>query len=319
LATFGYKLFTLYLTPPRKPGDRLAFDLPQFGQERALGAIIDAADEVFNAGGDDDKGRKAYIELNKVSSQGWCSLLTASGGAYGESGEIVNVTTGQRSRLTHDDAVIHDARNLFVLPPFGDVGLLVAETRGRGTLVPSLLRRLNYQLDKIGALLRVESELADDVAWNNFLDDGASEITAVELVQHQRTADGSRLTKDAVIRGAYIRLSVEQGSIQGRLKSAVAAAKGKNPQPPNLAGVVGLRGFSDDAFDEEKVVIVDGRRERTLNVTSRWPSFIYNFSTDDRPADPADFLAEIRDSVEDTLDEMNVDRPKLDQWWPTQL
>lgn len=309
---YGYKVATAYLTPPNRPGERIAFDDPDLGADGARGLLHDALQALM--GGADDEQRSLYSRLDGVHMDGWGVLLSASGGSYGEAAEVVDRRTGRARRaLAHDDAVLRDARLLWLMPPHGTVGLLLSEARGRSHLGPAVVRRLNYHLKLTGAVMRLDSDVADDVAWSGFLDHADVSVSGIELVQNRRSLNGGRLTEEDVVSKALLTLSLEPGTqTQRRVRDAVGALRGRQRQRLNLAGLVGLRRYGDDDFDEEHLVVVQDGRKRRVNVTSGWPSFVYDLG-EDRVSD-AEFLDEVRQAAEDTMEALEVDHPQ--DWWP---
>jgi len=146
---YGYKVAMAYLTPPNSPGARIAFDDPELGADGARGLLQDALQAL--TGGAEDEQRYHHSRLDGVHMDGWGVLLTVSGGSYGEAAEVVDRRTGRARRaLARDDAVLRDARLLWLMPPHGTVGLLLSEARGRSHLGPAVVRRLNNYLKPAG-------------------------------------------------------------------------------------------------------------------------------------------------------------------------
>ena len=93
---YGYKVAMAYLTPPNRPGARIAVDDPDLGADGAQGLLHDALQALTR--GADDEQRSLYSRLDGVDMDGRGVLLTVSGGSYGEAAEVVDRRTGRARR-----------------------------------------------------------------------------------------------------------------------------------------------------------------------------------------------------------------------------
>ena len=311
---YGYKIFTFNLTPPQKPAKFINFDDAALGSGGARALLQATCTQL--AGGESDERKYQYTRFDRVTASGWRVLLLVSGGPFGEPAGVVDrITHAARVDLASDDVVLREGRVVFVVPPDGKQGLIVSEARGRSHVTPIVVKRLNTRLKSIGCVLRLDSDVADDVAWNGFLRADDVSVRSVELVQHPRASGAGRLTSEDNLRRARLVLDLDQEvRTQDRIVQAISGGRLRAGGKINLAGLVGLRRYVDDDFDEERLVVVKDRHERTLNVTHGWPSFVYEMG-DERPDLPT-FLAEIRAPIEDTLDSLGIERPG-GAWWPT--
>lgn len=311
--SYGYKMSVACLTPRQRPDQRIAFDDPALGAGGALSLVTNTLRAAME--GEADERKSVYTRFDQLQQSGWAVLLAASGGPFGEPAQVVDRHTGTaRASLGVDDAVLRDARLLFVLPPYGTQGLLISEARGRSHLGPAVIHRVNKRMADQGLVLRLDSEVADDVAWNAYLDRDDVSVSGVELVQNRRSADGGRFTEEDAIKKARLTLDLEPGTrTQQRVRGALSELRGKRAARLQLAGLVGLRQYRDDDFDEERLVVVQDGRRRSLNVTYGWPAFTYDLGQD--RLTEIEFLAAVRDAAADTLDALEVDRAP--SWWPS--
>jgi hypothetical protein len=317
MPTFGYKISALYLTPYRRQDVRLAFDHMQFGNGDASAAIKAALKKAKSKQGQADDTNLHYVRLEKIRSDNWGHLVRAKGGSYGDAAEVVEAASGDpRGTIEPGDAVIRDGRVLFIVPPTGELGLMVSEVRSRSHLTAAVLKELNKQLAiQPGVTARLEHEIADNVAWNEYLDQSDLRVSGVELVQHRRSADDTRFTEEDVVSRSTLRLQlVDTTEVQGRLRQAIDSLRGQQHQQPRLAELVGLRRYGDDAFDEQRLIVVQDGKERKIRVTTGWPSFTYAIDSEEQLSDRK-FLAEVRSASEDTLRALGADIPGSG-WWP---
>src|SRR5205823_3759196 len=162
--------------------------------------------------GQKDERRAIYNRFDSVLSSGWGILITASGGYYGEMGEVVDVDNGSASHhLNPSDAVLKESRVLLLVPPCGETGLIIAETRGRSHLTANVLQQLRTGLTSLGITVRVNSEFADEYAWSRFLDTEEINVRSVELVQNTRSSDRTNFTEENVKR-TTLKIDLEDGT-----------------------------------------------------------------------------------------------------------
>ncbi|MFG3618057.1 hypothetical protein [Nocardia sp. NPDC047654] len=316
MTTFGYRVMELYVTPLRKPDDRVPFTEPQ-ATTGLRSAVLKVIEDASSAGQKDD-GKSIYTRISVVKESGWGILLTAQGGDYGERREIFDVESGNPDdpprEIKLSDAVLKDFHILFIIPPYGVSGLMISEVRGRSHLTAPICAMLNSRLRQYGICIRLTSDLVDAQAWSEFLSDEGVGITGVELVQSTRSADRTAFTQENV-KSARLQLSLVDGSeVKRRILSAVRAMRDSN-KPPKLAGIVGLRGFKDEDFDEQQVITVHDGRQRKIDVTSSWPRFTYPIDTDE-PISAREFVEAVISTAKIALDNLNVDlsaqwRPKI--------
>ncbi|MFF1614846.1 hypothetical protein ACFVYA_44410 [Amycolatopsis sp. NPDC058278] len=306
----------LYVTPPRKR-DRMALTEPE-----AVGglyqAVLRAAKDAM-ARGEKDETRRHYTRVSQVRSDAWGILLNVKGGEYGEPREVIDVDSDEPEedprQIGQSDAVLSDFYSLLIIPPYGDAGLLITEVKGRSHLLPQTLRQLNYRLRDLGVFLRVTSDTVDARAWSEFLSDDSVGVTGVELVQSRPSPDRTRFTEENV-RRSRLHLDLEDGSqVKARVIDALRAMIGQEPKRPQLVGLVGLRDFEDEDFDEERIVTVYDGKERKIDVRSSWPRFTYAIDTDSRLT-AEQFVREVASTALDSLKLLNVDvaanwRPRI--------
>lgn len=316
MAKYGYRVMELIATPPNKMSE-VAFTEPVPGGLRE--AAFTAAKAAMTSGEKNDQ-RGVYTRVSDVKADAWGILLTVKGGQYGESRELLDVDSVDPDEpmrpVGPSDAVLSDLRVLLLIPPYGTKGLLVTETRSRSHWTSFVLNRLNLELRSLGVKLRTVREATDALAWSNYLSRDEVGIKSVELIQTTQSADRTRFTSENV-KSARLQLNIDDGSeLKRRLSSIVRGFTGQNVRHLQLAGVVGLRAdFSDDDFDEEKIIVVDGDREQKINVSGGWPQFTYSFDTDYVLSD-SEFVDGVLDVARKTLEHLNVDiaadwRPRI--------
>jgi len=317
MAKYGYRVMELIATPPNKSAE-IAFTDPEPSGLRD--AVLTAAKAAMASGERNDQ-RGMYTRVTNVKDDAWGVLLTVKGGQFGEPRELLDVDSDDPDEPTRpigpSDAVLSDLRVLLLIPPYGSKGLVVAETRSRSQWISFVLRRLNLELRSVGVKLRTVRDTTDAIAWGSYLSRDEVGIKSVELIQTNQSVDRTRFTSENV-KSARLQLNIADGSeLKRRLSAILQGLSGETVRRPRLAGVVGLRAdFSDEDFDEEKIVIVDGEREQKISVSGGWPLFTYTFDTDYALSD-AEFVDGVLDIARRTLEHMNVDvatnwRPRID-------
>lgn len=318
MATFGFKAAVFTVTPKRRPLDGLPFDFAAFGEGGLWKYLDTALRSAVSLTGHDDERKESYLRLDSVTSGGRLICVTASGGAYGDRAEIVDRVTGQsRLQVVADDAVLRDARTLLVVPGYGSQGVLLTEVRGRHHLMPSMVRRITTLLDAVPAVMRVDREIADDLAWATAFDNGTVQASELELVQRTRPNDRTLLTDNPAATKAKLTISLDKTTeTAGRLVNAIQALKGQHPDGQDMSaqftGIVGLRGYDDDDFDERHLVVVQDRQRRSINVTHGWPTFVYSFQEQTERPSIETFLTDTLGVAASILGGMSVDMP--DGW-----
>jgi hypothetical protein len=311
----GYKLSRLILTPPYRPTEELAFDNPVFGPEGARGFLADVVAEILGGQGVADERDSSYFRVDKADLGGWVLAIQGSGGSYGEPREVVNTRShAARGSIGVDDAVLQHLTFLMVIPPSGTSGVLVSEVRGRSHLTAGLLRRLkNHLLDK-GVAIRLESNIADEVAWNDFLDEDNVDVRSVELTQRNLSSDRTNFGSPKNVSRARLILDLSNDpdlkrGVFERIRDSRSTGK-----LAKLTSLVGIQMVDDDDFDEQKIVYVQDGRERSIRVTATWPSFTHDIDSAVVP-DLGTILSAAQTDTANVLQVMGVDRQS--GWWPT--
>ncbi|WP_344861624.1 hypothetical protein [Amycolatopsis ultiminotia] len=269
--------------------------------------------------GEKDETRQHYTRISQVRQDAWGILLNVKGGEYGEPREVIDVDANAPEedprQIGQSDAVLSDFYSLLIIPPYGHAGLLITEVKGRSHMTPATLRQLNFRLRDLGVFLRVTSDTVDAKAWSEFLEDDSVGVTGVELVQSSQSPDRTRFTTENV-RRSRLHLDLEDGSqVKARVVDALRAMIGLEPRRPQLVGLVGLRDFDDEDFDEERIITVCDGKERKIDVRSSWPKFTYAIDTEERLS-AAEFVQEVLPAALDSLRLLNVDvapnwRPRI--------
>ncbi|MBP2340172.1 hypothetical protein JOF41_006350 [Saccharothrix coeruleofusca] len=303
MSTYGFRVFELFATPLRS-FDRVSFTDPEPDGLKPI--IHDLAEKRVRSGGEKNEKKAIYSRFDSVRSSGWGVLITASGGYYGESAQVVDVESGEEAHsIATTDAVLRESRVLMLIPPYGETGLLVAETRGRSHLANGVLVQLNNDLKGYGVKLRTVTDLADEHAWNKFLDSEEIGIRSVELVQRTRSIDRTNFTSENVKKSTLIIDLEDDTEVKRRLRGALDELRGTKHRP-SLTGMIGLSHYRDEDFDEERIIAVVDGRNRTINITSGWPAFTYTIDTEERPSD-LHFVDEACEVARTTFPALNVD------------
>ncbi|MBW4720741.1 hypothetical protein [Saccharothrix obliqua] len=303
LSTYGFRVFELFATPLRS-FNRASFTEPEPDGLREI--VRELAGKRVESGGEKNDKKGIYNRFDSTEASNWGVLITASGGFYGEPAQVVDVESGEEARpIAVTDAVLRESRVLMLIPPIGESGLLIAETRGRSHLASSVLIQLNNDLKAHGIRLRTITDLADEHAWSKFLDAEEIGVRSVELVQRSQSTDRTNFTSENVKKSTLI-IDLEDGTeTKRRIRGALKELRGKG-QRPSLAGMVGLAHYRDEDFDEERIIAVVDGRDRTINITSGWPAFTYTIDCEDRPTDQH-FVEEACEVARTTFPALNVD------------
>lgn len=311
----GFRVFELVSTPLRS-WDRIDFGEPGPNGLRSL--LEDAARTRLQAGERNER-TSTFTRFDLVRTGGLGIFISTSGGLFGEHAEIVDSENGSPTgTVSVNDAILREFRTLLLVPSQGDAGLLIAEVRGRSHHTPGLLKLINYTLQRHNIKIRVYSELTDAHAWTEYIASDEVGVRGVELAQKTQSPDRTTFTNENV-KKSTLRIDLDDSTeVKNRLTDAMRTLVGRDRTHPRLAlsGVVGLRNFTDEDFDEEKILAVVDGREKKINVSSNWPSFVYDFESEDRPENE-EFMEEVLSVAERTMQEMNVDlardwRPKMD-------
>lgn len=322
MATFGIKLAVLEITPQRQPDNSFELDDAVFGPGGAL-ARIDEALTAARRRGDDDQRASTYSEIVSTAQQGCGVQVVARHGAYGTRRETVDRRNGSNGpTLSKDEAVLQESRLVFIVPDTGTRAVVVSEVRGRSHATKSVIKQLAHGLRPLGVVPRLRSEVADGIAWSKFLESEDSGIVGVELTNKTRYEDGVRLVDGDGVETVDLRLTIDpdSGTATGVLHALRDRylAKKSNHERINLARVVGVTGYreSDDEdrrFDDERVIVVENGRQRTINISRELPSFVYPINTDDVPTDE-EFQEEARPIVAELFEDLEIELPQ--GWWP---
>jgi hypothetical protein len=314
--SYGYQIFGVSLTPVRRPGEKINFNNSMFGSKGARGYLADHVAALLAQGqGASDPRRGTYFRLDNGKTGGWTVVLEASGGAFGEQREVVDTTThATSSTIGLNDAVLQSMTMILMIPPYGDTGFLVSETRGRSHLTSGLYEAMKVRTSARGLLMRLDRSISDEVAWNAYLNRTSVDIKSLELRQKTRSRDRTNFGNDRRVASATLSLRLRNDADTKRSLIDVIRPSAKSGKLAKVASVVGLENISDDDFDEQTVIYVENGRERRLNVTQNWPAFIYPINGTTAPT-TEDVLDEALSDVAGICDDIGLDRS--DDWWPS--
>ena len=315
MTVHGFRLATFHVTPHYKPSVDLDFDDPQFGVDKLRGVIRDLLVGLKSAGDVDDKASD-YLRIDEVKDDAWRIVLDVSGGAYGEVLEIVDTATHTpKGTVSSTDALLREGLVILVIPPAGTRGLSISQVMGGHHHGVPFANRLSSLLKtKLNLSLRVESDIADSVAWLNLLAKKDSFVTEVDLFNSLGSADRTSFSAPG-IKKAQVRIFLEPGSTTEKIVSRTIKSNIKNGKKAGLVGLVGLSGVSDSNFPEQGAIIVHDNVQRKIQVDQDAPRFTY--VTGDVKLERPDFIAAVESAASDTLDELQVQHPA--NWWPTKI
>jgi hypothetical protein len=310
----GYRLSRLFITPTRQLQPELAFDQPEFGSGGLSSVLRDVISAALSESGESDEKSSSYFRVDEAASAPCVIAVTASGGGFGEEKEVVNINDhSPKNPISADDAVLSRMLFLIVLPTYGTSGVLLSHVRGRSHLTPGLMKRLNRHLDPKGWHLRLEKDVADEVAWSDYLGEDDVEVKSVELIQRHASADRTNFVGAGVESARVILRITGEEQRRGVLQAMRDSVAGR--RPPALAGLVGMTAANDDDFDDQKIVYVQDKRERTITINNAWPIFIHELDVEGEIG-IADLLGlEVRDDVKAVLTQLGIDMPP--GWWPS--
>lgn len=256
--------------------------------------------------------RRFFTPVSTPSTQGnWGLLITASGGTFGKQGEVFDTGTGKRTPLNHADAVLRQARVVLYMPPHGDAGLLIAETRSGSHLTQNVINMLNTNLKSNGLVLRTDHDMVDSAAWELYLGSNDLNLKRVEMVTHSKLDDVSQVTQDGV-RKTAVKINIEPDSpaargITQRVLQVFAGWRSGNRQPLRMADLVGLASYDQDRFTEQKLVVTVGGKDRTISLRNGFPIFSYDFIDADARPSNHDFLTEVNTVAASMFEILEVD------------
>ncbi|MDJ0319515.1 hypothetical protein [Pseudarthrobacter sp. PS3-L1] len=314
MSAFGYRISLFQLAIKGRPKDTYPFDHKSLG-----GSLLSLLDgeikQMVNQGEADDR-KSTFFTVDSERRDNWGLVTEASGGAYGSEARAVNVTSGQKTKdISSDEAVLRGSRIVFIVPPSGEYGIIISEVQGNASLLSPFVNQLNFRLGLKNLRIHLEKDVADGVAWMQYLNSSDVGITGVELVTKQSVDQTSFDFSDSSgVSGVRMFVGITPGS--GLAKKFAATLKsmvGKGRQPFQLVGLVGLKDYADSDFDEEKIITVQDGQKRILEVSHGWPRFVYPLDTNVRPSEQ-DFLKEIQSSAFSVLHEVGITPPQ--GWFP---
>ncbi|WP_138443557.1 hypothetical protein [Sinomonas susongensis] len=257
-----------------------------------------------------EEKRSSYFSLDFLHRASWIVRMAGSSGVFGTPATVVDTTTGSpvaAKAILADEAVMRDSRILAVLPPSEKVFAAAFEVQGNGSLMTHFARALDKALRTHNLKLQGEHDVADGVGWRNYLQRDDVEITGVDLVQRGDHVDGA-FVEPAGVRNVRLSLGIDPAGPKARDIFRLLRGYGAGAHI-NVAAMVGVDGRD---FDEQTIKTVQDGRNRTINVSSGWPRFVYSIHDHLRPSG-ADFEAASRDVLEEILAVNGVTRTP--GWW----
>lgn len=322
MSSYGFKSYIVEITPFGKPSEPLPLDLPEFGEGGALGLVERLLHKKAEHQHSDEQ-TGTYTEVREVWPKHNGLWVVASGGDYGTTRETRDTVTGEEGPVVGSNlAVLSPRRLVLVLPPTGTRGVLISEVKGRSHLTKGFVTSLNRVLRLTGGgyTLRLKSDVADGIAWSNFIQNEQSGIVGLQLTDRGVGANNNPLARGEGVREIELSLAIEPTSstalgLIDRLRGAFANDSDDGPdlRSLRLARSVSIPGYDDRDFDEERVVVVENGRRRTINVSRGLPSFVYPIDTDKEPSNKL-FGVEAHYVAADLFNSLEIDLPHT--WWP---
>lgn len=308
MTSYGYRVGLFHVTETRR---NEPLDMSFLVGGRPIGELIAEELKAIVGLGERDEKRSTYFSLDSLRQTGWLFRMYGSSGIFGSAARVVDTTTHQQvdgKDIGEDEAVLRAARILAVVPPSEKVFLAAFEVQGNGSLMSHFYNALDKGLRKHMLTLRGDHDIADGVGWENYLSRDDVGIQGVDLIQHGDAVDGA-LVDPAGVRGLRLYLNIDPGGskavqILRELKTLLTG----HPSI-DLAPVLGVHA---NGFDEQKIVTVKDGKQRTINVTSGWPRFVYPIDDQTRPSDQ-DFESACQDVLEEVLEVKGVVRDP--GWW----
>jgi len=310
---FGYRVFQFVIGQRNKPDEQHAFNNVDLHKDGAHGLLKEALQSLVSTG-DANEQQSMYYTVDAVKEGGWVFQVQSSGGSYGRVRRVRDTAThADTAKIGEKDAVLDELPLLLVVPSYGRYGLLIASTEGRTHHAASLVRLLNMKLKNRKLILRLTSDMADSVAWRNFLNQPALNVTQLELTQSKLDQTRQDFGKPGSVTRAKVVLSLAQNkSTRSKVINAMRKAltgSGKF----DFTGAVGMANLDADDFDDYKVVYVMDGRERSVSVAQDYPHFIYEVEGA-APPTPDELLTEAYGTADHLLTEMSIQKPP--NYWP---
>lgn len=313
MSNYGYRVALFRLTEHYKPSANINFDHSQLGKGGLRSRLLALIKDMKASSGDRDDRESDFLRVDDIAEGGWLIVPVIKGGDFGEALDVVDVRSNEdKDPISPDYALLRKGTIVLVVPPDGEYGVVIAETVGnRSHLVP-FIKRLSYRLRlETNHVLRLDSEIADSVAWSKLLDRKSSHVSELVFVAHELSSDHTQFRAPGV-KTAELRLNLLGGSKQEKAVSRALKKSVKAGTPTGLLGLLNVGGAEDDQFEEQKAVIVEDGARRTISVGGTAPRFVYLIDSAVK-LEVGEFLKEIRPAVEDTLAELNVERAP--DWW----
>lgn len=315
LAQYGYRVTTFQIARHMHPEEHYEFDNPALGSDGMLGLIHAILAGLKSTQGDKDVNRNDYLRIDSLTKSSWGLVLEVSGGSYGETFEVVDITTHKTGKpIGTDDALLRKGHIVIIVPPTGKVGLIISESKGLQHHGVPFANRLHRQLVHQHQLsLSVMSEVADTLAWNQLLDRPTSSVTELSFVNDDPSKDDTPFKASKGVVRATLALKIGKGTVTQRRVSKALKASAKSGRSTGILSALGIHNYDDGDFDEHKAVIVEGESRRTLSIEGVTPRFMY-VSKFTEHSTPQEFLSEVRGAAQDTLKVLGYALPA--KWWP---
>lgn len=317
MSAYGYRISLFQLARKGRPKEILDFN-DQSLNGSLLTVIGDVLKGMVDQGEADDR-KSTFFTVDSQRESNWGIVAEASGGDFGSAARAVDVNTGKKTKdILPEEAILRGSRLVLIVPPAEQWGLIISEVQSNASLLTPFVNQLNLRLGRQNLKIHLENEIADGVAWSDYLGRTDVGISGVELVTKQ-SVDRTNFdfADSAGVSGIRMFVGVEPGSkLAGRVVSALKAVVGRGKQPLKLVGLVGLKAYDDNDFDEEKIVTVQDGQKRILDVSHGWPRFVYRLSDTVRPQED-DFLDGIASTAFSVLNEVGVQ--PYGAWFPKAL
>jgi hypothetical protein len=209
---------------------------------------------------------------------------------------------------------MRDSRVLMIVPPGGITAIVVFEVQSNSSLQAPIFKTLETILSPEGLTLRVDNEMADRIAWMQYLGRDDVGIKSVELTERGNSIDRS-FDDSAGVRNLKLGIGIEP---DGRKSRAIVEAMRllAGGSRIDLAPLVGVRNFDGVEFEDQKLVTVQDGQTRTIDVTSGWPRFVYRIDDHLRPGDHV-FIDSCMDVVKEILEQEGT--LTFGDWWPREI
>lgn len=315
MASYGYRVSLFQITEQRQS---VPLDLtsPRFPGSSAYKFFLAGLQNAVGVGVKDDR-KSTFFTVDTIHEDNWGLGIIASGGGFGTPATVVDTISGlsrPSKDIDPDEAVMRDSRILMIVPPGGNVAVTVFEVQSNSSLQAPIFKTLETILSIEGLTLRVDNELADKIAWSQYLGREDVGIKGVELTERGNSIDRS-FDDSSGIRNLKLGIGIEP---DGRKSHAILDAIRRlgSGDRINLAPLLGIRNFDDVDFEDQKLVTVQDGQTRTIDVTSGWPRFVYRIDEHVRPSDHT-FIDSCMDVVKEILEQEGT--LAFGDWWPTEI